>query len=425
MLARLPIFLCLLFFPSAAFCKHLQIHVKAEAAILINASTGAILYEKHAHKLMYPASVTKIATALYVLKAKGNQLDENVIIGQDAVASITEEAQARSNYTLPAYWLTPDSSLMGLKRDEEVSVHDLLYGMMLVSGNDASNALAHHVSGSVPNFMVKVNGYLKKIGCLHTTFYNPHGLYHPQHQTTAFDLSVMAKEALKDPIFCQIVSTIHYKRPKSNKQEATTLVQSNKLLRTGKFYYPKAFGVKTGYFSKAGHNLVAAARQDDRVLIAVLLKNKERNDMFSDAIKLFDAAFAQSKLERTVLQSGPQQFVLEVEGAANPITTYLQNDLNLTYYPAEEQPIKCLLYWSDCSLPISKNQTVGEIKIQGLDGKILMAAPLLAQETVNASLFYGVKKFFYHSWKFHPAWTALAGILLFCLLMLFLKFTRR
>jgi D-alanyl-D-alanine carboxypeptidase (penicillin-binding protein 5/6) len=125
--------------------------------------------------------------------------------------------------------------------------------------------------------MTQLNDYVKRLGCTSTTFYNPHGLHHPKQQTTAYDLAVITQDALKNPVFREMVATVRYTRPKTNKQEPSTLVQTNRLLRTGPFYYPKAIGVKTGYYSLAGNNLVAAAKDGERTLIAVVLKANERN----------------------------------------------------------------------------------------------------------------------------------------------------
>lgn len=388
----------LLSLTSTICAEPLRLAVNAESAIVINADTGAILYQKNPHKLMYPASVTKISTALYALKNKGNQLDEIVTIEQEAIVSTTTDAKKRSNYSLPAYWLEPDSTHMGLKNGEKISFKDLLYGMLLVSANDASNSIAIYTSGSIPSFMEEVNQYLKSIGCKNTHFCNPNGLFHPKHQTTAYDLALMTKEALKDPTFTKIVSTVQYPRAKTNKQESTTLVQSNKLLRKGKTFYPKAIGVKTGYTSASGHTFVAAARQDDRTLIAVLLKSKERNDMFNDAVKIFESAFNQTKVEKTYIKAGPQKFNLDVEGANKPLTSYTKEDLKLSFYPAEEPRVKCLLFWDSLTPPISKDQRIGLIKLTSQEGQLLAFAPLLAQEDAKTTWFY----FLTHLWKTQP-----------------------
>lgn len=418
-LSRVLFFLIYLFVNAKLTAEPLKLKVNAEGAILMNAETGAILYEKNSRKLYYPASITKIATALYALKLKGSHLDEVLTVEQDDVATVTEEARRKSNYSLPSYWLTNDGTHIGLKKGEKMPLRDLLYGMMLVSGNDAGNVIARYAGGTIPNFMSGLNAYFKEINCQNTTFYNPHGLFHPKHQTTAYDMALITREALKNPVFCQIVSTVRYTRPKTNKQEPSVFVQSNKLLRSGNFYYPKAIGVKTGYLISSENTFVAAARHENRTLIAVLLKTKERNDMFQDAIKMFEEAFKQPKLERTLLKEGPQKFTMNIEGTSEPIKTYLKKDITMAYYAAEDPKCKCYLYWEELKLPIAKDEQVGELRIQNQDGVVLLTAPLFAQEDVNASWSYWFTHMFQHLWSVYPMITM---IIIAFIILLILKF---
>ncbi len=379
---------------SGVWAEPLTLQVQAESAILINADTGAILYEKNAHALQQPASTTKIATAAYVLHRAGDKLDTVITAQQESLVWISEEAKRRSNFTLPAYWLIPGGTHMGIKRGEELSLRALLYGLMLVSGNDAANVMAQHLDGAIPDFMRGMNEYLKEIGCKQTNFLNPHGVYHPKHQTTAYDMAVLMREALKQPMFRELISTVYYQRPKTNKQEATTLVQSNKLIRKGKYYYPKAIGGKTGYFSIAGHALVVAAKDENRTLIAVVLKNKERNDVFLDTIAMFEAAFNQPKVKRTLLKAGPQKFTRQINGAASPLVTYLKNDVSIEYYPAEEPKLKCLLYWDGDAPSATKDQRVGELRLQTTEGVVVQTVPLFAQEDVSSTWWWSITNLF-------------------------------
>lgn len=369
---------------SGGNAKPLQVTVGAEAAILMNADTGAILFEKQPYDLHYPASTTKIATALYVLHHK-KDLNAMVKASQEALATVTQEAKRKSGYKIPSYWQEPDGTHIGLKKDEELSVLDLLKGLMICSGNDASNVLAEHAEGTVPQFIEKLNPFLKELGCKNTNYTNPHGLHDPQHQTTAYDLAIMTKEALKDPIFREIVSQTRFLRPKTNKQKAVTLLQSNRLLRQGKYYYPKAIGVKTGNHSKAKKTFVGAAKSNDRTLIVVLLKNQDRDMMFKDAIKLFDAAFNQPKVHHVLLKAGPQKFEKLLQKGNRKLQTSLSEDLSLDYYPAEDPKAKCLLYWGVLQLPIQKDQPVAELHLVSADGKMLKKATLLAAEGVGYS----------------------------------------
>lgn len=378
----------------------LDVSVKAEAAILMNADTGAILFEKNAHAPYYPASITKIATAMVALQQAGDRLDDLVTAEQECVGWVSEEDKRRANYAMPSYRLVPGSSHIGIKRGETLSLRDLLYGMMLASGDDASNVIAQYVGGTIPQFMQDINAYLNRIGCTATTFQNPHGLHHPKHQTTAYDMALLTKEALKDPRFCEIVSTVRYTRPKTNKQDASIMVQTNHLLRAGKFHYPKAIGVKTGHLSISGNTFVGAARDGDRTLIAVLLKSDERKDIFIDSVKLFEAAFSQPKVQRTLLQSGPQKFALKLEGAAAPVKTYLAEDVVIDYYPAEEPKFKCLLSWDPAVRPpVAMGQRVGELQLV-LGGNALKqeavarTLPLYAVEAVPSTWTFWLKNLF-------------------------------
>lgn len=375
--------LCIFCFPLAA--RPLQVQVAAEAALLMNADTGAILYEKNAHDLYYPASITKIATAAYVLSGTNAALNEKITADQDAVGSVTEDAKRRSNYTLPSYWLVPGASHMGIKKGEVLTLKDLLYGMMLVSGDDASNVIAQHIGGTIPDFMDQLNMYITSLGCKKTFFNNPHGLYHPKHQTTAFDMAILTRHALQNPIFCEIVATTRYTRPKTNKQEPTILLQTNRLLREGKLYYPKAIGVKTGYIAAAQNTFVGAAKWKGRTLVLVFLKSKDRQEMFLEAIKLFEMAFNEEKIVDEILPQGPQEIYLHLAGAKKGLPIYTEKAVALEYFPAEEPLYKTVVIWDEVSLPIAKGQRLGELRVENTEGEVLQSVTLYAQHDLQNS----------------------------------------
>lgn len=387
------VMLCCSFNDSCA--SQLPLSVSAESAIMINADTGAVLYEKKPHAKLFPASITKIATAAYALELRGTDLIELMVADQDCIGSVTEEAKQRANYTLPSYWLVTDCSHIGIKKGEALTLKDLLYGMMVASADDASNVVAQKLgNGSIPHFMEKLNEYVKTLGCKDTYFNNPHGLHHPKHMTTAYDMALITKQALKNQQFREMVSTARYTRPKTNKQESTILVQTNKLLRAGEYFYPRAIGVKTGRTSKAGNTFVAAATEGDRTLIAVLMNVKDRKDIFKDSIRLFDAAFNQLKIEKTVIQAGSQRHSFEIEGAEKLIQTYTVEDVTIAYYPAEEPKIKAFLEWDKIDLPVKKGQKVGELQLKAADESIMKSVPLFAHENVDAEWSFKLKQFF-------------------------------
>ncbi len=381
----------------------LKYTICGEAALLMNAETGAILFEKNARVSKFPASTTKVATALYALHLLGPDLNAKVIAEAESLKSLSQELKIKSNFNLPGYWLEPDGTHIGIKVGEELSFRELLEGTLIASGNDASNVIAQALGPTIPKFVAGLNAYLKEIGCQNTKYYNPHGLHHPQHTTTAYDLAWMTKLALNNPIFSEIVAMRRFNRPKTNKQNAATFLQSNRLLRPGSFYYPKAIGVKTGYHSRAKKTFIGAARFENRTLIAVLLGYKDRNAIFSEAIKLFDTAFNQPKVERIYLKKGPQSFTQQISHGDRLLETSLIENFSLSYYPAEEPEVKCFLHWNELNLPIIQGQQVAELQLMTIEGKLLKRTQLFASNHVrrvwpynwlaNLNEFYGAHPF--------------------------------
>src|SRR5580700_845367 len=247
----------------------LKVEVSAKGAILMNTETGKILWEKNAKEQFYPASTTKIITALYALEKKAAALDEFVLASYDAVAVVHPNIRRASLGGHPPYRLEFGGSHMGIKAGEILPLRALIYGLMLASGNDAANVIAEYVSRDIPTFIEELNRFVRGKGCLNTTLYAPHGLSHPKHRTTAYDLAIVAREALKNPFFREVVKTAQYSRPQTNKQGESILYQHNALVKPGRFYYQKAIGIKTGYTLGSGYTLVAAAEDERRKLIAV------------------------------------------------------------------------------------------------------------------------------------------------------------
>ncbi len=237
--------------------------VGAEAAVLMDAATGRILYAINPDAYMYPASTTKMMTTLVALE-KG-KLDSIVTVSRRAASC--------------------EESSLGLKAGDRLYLRDLLQGMMVVSGNDAAEAVAEHIAGSVPAFVDLMNARADKLGLTHTHFANPHGLPDPNnHYSSARDLAVIAAEALKNPEFARIVAVRDYTVPLLNRpwlRVSTT----NSFLKT----YPGAIGVKTGSTKAAGDCLVAAAKRGNTRLIAVLLNDDDR---WEDAPSLMNYGFS-------------------------------------------------------------------------------------------------------------------------------------
>lgn len=367
----------------------LQVTVSAKAAVLMNAETGAIIYEKNAHLPLYPASITKIITALYALEKCGNQLSQAVTISKDAVLIVPPHLR-RDKLKHPPYRLEYGATLMGLKAGEQISAEALFYGLMLVSGNDAANAIAEWTSGSAIQFMQDLNDYVQSLGCRHTVLYTPHGLPHADHKTTAYDMCLITKRALKLPFFCKVVKTTHYLRMATNKQPQAELVQHNALLKPGKFYYPKAMGVKTGYTDGAGYTLVSTAADQNRKMILVLMGCDKLEQRYRDAIALFEASFNEPKITRTLFSKNFDVFSTTQKRSKSSIKAAVHEDVVISYYASEEPLVRPELEWDPMTFPIYPGQKVGRVSLYDQNNHTLGSYPLYALEKVHTIFYYRV-----------------------------------
>ena len=243
--------------------------ISAGSAILIDASDGTVLYEYNADKKMYPASTTKIMTALIVLDICGE-----LGVGLDSEILIPEEAEG------------VEGSSLYLKAGERISLEELLHGLMLQSGNDAAAALAAALGGSTEKFLQRMNQRAEDLGCENTHFVNPHGLYDEDHYTTARELAVIAREAMKNEEFRRIAAAQQWTGPETGTEGESdrTFVNKNKTV----FQYEGGSGIKIGYTKASGRTLVASSSRGDISLIAVVLND---GDWFRDAYALMDFGF--------------------------------------------------------------------------------------------------------------------------------------
>lgn len=245
----------------------------APSCILIDAPSGEVLLERNADERRYPASTTKILTLLLALEY-GN-LDDVITIPQSAA-------------DIPA-----DSSLTPVYPGEQMTMRDLLYGLMIRSGNDAANAVSELCAGSVEAFVNEMNALAAELGMQDSHFVNPHGYHHEEHYTTARDLSIAAREGLTDPVFCEIVTCMSYTLPATGRREPLVIQNIWELFDPASEYYiPGAAGVKSGYTSAAGFCYVGAAQREGRTLIAVVLGEPTRNRAWIDLSRLFEYGFA-------------------------------------------------------------------------------------------------------------------------------------
>ena len=368
---------------SVAVAKPLKVEVSAPSAILMNAETGAILYAKNIHEKQYPASITKIATALYVLERKGHQLDAPLEASEGALKTVHAHIRQAPDSKHASHTLEHDGTAMRVLPGEKLPLYSYLHGLLLCSGNDAANVLAEYTSGSIEQFIEELNRYLQSQGILETHFSNPHGLHHQEHWTTSYDMALMTRLALKHRTFREIVKSTHYECPPSNKQPERMFTQHNRLLKQGPYFYPRAIGVKTGYVAKAGHTFVGAATHEGRTLIAVLLNCAESQHRFRDSIKLFEAAFNQKLVTRVLFAKESDRFTTQLKGAQETLDAVLKEDLTLQYYPAEEPAFKAEIVWNRGKFPIQAEEAVGTLRLVAEDGKILNQLPVFAVHDVH------------------------------------------
>lgn len=248
--------------PRPVVTQTLPPEVSGQAIALVEEPCGILLYGLNENARLAPASLTKIVTALVAVERTELSAMVNVDVDGEDLA------------------ITTDSTVMGLKPGQTVSMRDLLYGLLLPSGNDAAIAIAEHVGGSVSQFVNLMNQRVAQSGLTNTHFTNPHGLDEPGLYTSAFDIVTLGRELLRQPELASIVATHTYK----GVDGLPLLWNSNWLL----YSYPGAIGIKNGYTDEAKQTIVAAAERDGRRLIVAVLKS---DDMYTDAAALLDWAF--------------------------------------------------------------------------------------------------------------------------------------
>ncbi len=280
--------ICCLFLPVGCRAEAGTPQVSAKSAVLIDTMTGSVMYEKNARQQLPMASTTKIMTAICALES-GN-LDEPFEIHPSAVGV--------------------EGSSIYLAHGEVMTLRDLVYGLMLHSGNDAAVAIAMRVSGSVEAFADLMNQTAAEIGVLDTHFQNPNGLDDPQHYTTAYDLAQITRYGMKNSEFAKIAGTKEARIPWQGKENGRLLKNHNKMLSL----YEGADGVKTGYTKKDGRCLVSSATRNGFQVIAVTLNAP---DDWNDHIKMFNYAFDQYELY-PVLQAGDYLRTVDVAGGIQP-----------------------------------------------------------------------------------------------------------
>ena len=359
--------------------------VDAKAALLADPDTGEVLYARNSHERLYPASTTKIMTALLVLEA----VDRGEL-ALDTVLTASETAIAN---------LPPDGSNAGIQVGEQLTVEQLLQCIIVVSANEAADILAEGAAGSIDAFVERMNQRAAELGCEDTHFANTNGLQSVDHYTSAWDLFLIAQEAMTHEIFMRICGIKSFQVPPTNLSDTRTYYTTNYLIdhhRNASYLYDGATGIKTGTTSDAGHCLVASATRGDRTLVSVVLGGEritledgtQDTTSFSSAVKLFDWGFDQFS----------RQEILSADELVDEVPVALSQEQNsVKVHPAEsvERLIPDDLDLEDIrrtitldqetvDAPVTAGQKLGEITLSYGD-TVYATVDLLADEDVSAS----------------------------------------
>ena len=364
-------------------------HLYSDSAVLVDATSGDVLFAKNARTRMYPASTTKVMTLLLALES-GIAMDTTIVIPQAAAQ-------------IPA-----DSSLIPVFPGDMMSFRDLLYGFMLTSGNDGANAIAVLVSGSVDAFVARMNKRAKELGCEDTHFANPHGYHDPDHYSTALDLARIASEGVKLDAFRRITSAPNYVMniQRGNTAMEQRVINTKSLLKSDNTsYYPDCIGIKTGFHSMAGQCFVGAAERDGVRLVTVDLHSVGSTEKWVDTIRMFNYGFtrytgytmeqmfnfAGSKIATlrvsNAISSDPYEGMLNLKIAQISDPDYVrmvENDNDAAMDEAIDDFVtRCeLTVTSDMVAPISKGEIIGRLKYLDQSGREITAL-LVADRTIE------------------------------------------
>lgn len=319
----------------------------SDADILIDAKTGNILYENNAYEKLYPASTTKLMTAILTLE--NCKLTDTVTVDRNALNGIP-----------------PSYTIADLRPDEKLSVEQLLNVLLIPSANDAANVLAYHIAGSLDNFSVMMNKKAEELGCKNTHFLNPSGIHNDDHYSTAYDMGLIGKYAYQFEEIKNIAQKQKYSLPDLPDGTQRIFKSTNTLLNTSnEYYYQHATGLKTGYTDKAKSCIVATAKKDNMELLCVVLGGKKLENKTCerelDCINLFEYGFnnyeyydfcqKDEMLDKTQISNIPPEL-------QNANLVY-ENSLSLLTNISDYNNLTTTTTWNtNLNLPIYKKTTV-------------------------------------------------------------------
>lgn len=347
--------------------------ITAPNVMLMDTKTGEILYDNNIDDKIYPASITKLMTAILVVE--NCDLDEIVTVSENAIISV------------PKGYVNAN-----LQIGEELTVESLLYVMLIPSANDAANALAEHVAGSIESFSTMMNTRAKELGCKNSNFTNPSGLHEKEHYTTVRDLSLIAREAISNSTIKKIVGTANYTLQNTDKYNKTkrmfTTTNYMKRKSLSKYYCDYCIGGKTGYTDDAKNCVVEFSKKDGIELTAIVMgvNSKVKGEKFLEAKRLFDYAYKNYE-NKNVAKAKEECETLKISNGTNDtknIKAIYKNDVNiLERKDINVDNIESKIEYNKKRAPIQKGETIGSItyNYEGIEYK----TDLIASDTVEVS----------------------------------------
>lgn len=351
-------------------------------AVLMEKNTGKIVYQKDMDKKMYPASTTKLMTAILTLEHCN--LDDIATVSYNAVFDVP------SGYSNAA-----------LQVDEKLTIENLLYVLLLPSANDAANVLAEHIAGSVESFATMMNTKARELGCTGTNFRNPSGIHDENHYSTAHDLALIGQYAMKFDKIMDIINTKNYTLPTTNKYDKTDryFVTTNNLLKPGykNYYYEYATGLKTGYTKPAEDCIVASAKKDNLEFIVVVLgcpiSDNGLHQKYLDCKTLFNYGFEHYTTKTLITQGAVYDQVTIKKATSDTKTLDLIVGDNITAFVSNNDntdPQVEVNYLKELTAPIYKDEVLGTVTYT-LDGieyqTTLKAASTVERSTLIRTIF--------------------------------------
>lgn len=365
---KFVVFMLVIFMSFPAFIKadNLTLAPNSKSAIMLEVSTGEILFEKNSHERLHPASMTKMMSLLLIMES----IEKNIIKLDDMV-TVSSNASGMGG------------SQILLETNEQMSVDDLIKGVTIASGNDAVVALAERIAGTEEEFVNMMNNKVKELGLNDTNFKNSHGLDAANHYSSAYDMSIIAKELVKHEKILEY-SRIYEMYLRENTDRKIWLVNTNKLVR----FYNGVDGLKTGYTKEAGYCLTATAKKNDMRIITVVMGEPDSSTRNSEVTGMLDYAFSQYEIEKllskesiigeTLVEKGTNKYVKLVPTSDVTVLNKKINGKKNATYEVEVDNIIA---------PVTKGSIVGKLHIKEDDNLTRTIDITVSEDVKRANLF--------------------------------------